>query len=188
MLTIGTDRSRAPTLLVDFDETWRSSFEQERTRIKEASGFQRCEVEHFGSTAIPGLLAKPTIDMMAPVASLAEGKRCGMVLRDKGYGPVEVDFSKRVLFRREDAPVRLAFHLHLVVCSSWPVKNELLFRDWLIDHSDEVNTYAALKRRLADLCGDDMQRYTMGKTDFVRGVVAKARISVGLPPETDWSE
>ena len=183
-----TNAASGGIYLADSDASWRARFEQERDRLLAVQGSSIADIEHYGSTAIPHLIAKPIIDMMAPVNSLNDGHRRGELYSDLGYKLVKADFSKRVLFRREDAPSGLAYHLHLAVCPDWPVKNELLFRDWLTLHPDAVAEYAALKRRLAQECGGDMQRYTFGKSTFVRRIVSMARDAAGLPPETDWSE
>lgn len=181
-------RAIAPVVLVDYDPAWSSCFEQERAQLRTASPTSLNEIQHFGSTAVPNLIAKPIIDMMAPVANLDEAHRLGLMVNDLGYSPAETDFAKRALFRRDDPSSALAYHLHLAVCSDWPVKNELLFRDWLRVHDDAVTEYAELKRRLASESHTDIRRYTFGKNDFIRGVIRKARHAAGLPAETDWSE
>jgi len=86
------------------------------------------------------------------------------------------------------AGANLAYHLHLVVSPAWPLKNELLLRDWLIQHPNIARAYEALKLKMAATCRDDMPRYTKGKTSFLREVVNDARLSQGLPLERDWDE
>ncbi|MEL7013270.1 MAG: GrpB family protein, partial [Pseudomonadota bacterium] len=153
-----------------------------------ARGISLDDFDHFGSTAIPNLIAKPIIDMMTPVAHMDDARRCVLKLQDLGYHRVETDFAKRVLFRRDDGATGLAYHLHFALCPAWPVKNELLFRDWLRDHTDVAAEYAELKRRLAGESHGDVVRYTYGKSAFIRRVICDARAAAGLPAETDWSE
>ena len=186
----GGPEGRAETAIVfkDYDPAWSTYFEQEMARLSSASRVCLNDLQHFGSTAIPKLIAKPIIDMMAPVANLDEAHRCGHTLRSLGYCPVETDFAQRALFRRDDPFHQLAYHLHLVVCDHWPAKNELLFRDWLRTHEDAAMAYAELKRSVAVESDGDERRYTYGKSDFIRSIVCKARHAAGLPPETDWSE
>ena len=188
MPTDGTQGSEPSLHLSDFDPEWGRRFKKERDAVARLLGISPGDFEHFGSTAIPEMIAKPIIDVMTPVVSIDEGHRLGPTLRKIGYRPAKTDFARRVLYRRVDERGAVAFHLHLVVCPAWPIKNELLFRDWLIGNADAAAEYAALKRRLAETCGGDVQRYTMGKTEFIRGVVSKARAALGLPAETDWSE
>ena len=71
-----------------------------------------------------------------------------------GYRAIDAGFVKRRFFRREPANGPPAYHLHLVVCSTWPIKNELLVRDWLVAHADVATAYADLKRRLAGNLSD----------------------------------
>jgi GrpB-like predicted nucleotidyltransferase (UPF0157 family) len=90
--------------------------------------------------------------------------------------------------RKKTEGSEIAFHLHLVVSSAWPLKNELLLRDWLIQHPDIALAYEIRKVKLARKYGDDMPRYTEGKTSFLRRLVNDARRSRGLSLECDWDE
>jgi GrpB-like predicted nucleotidyltransferase (UPF0157 family) len=170
------------------DPSWPNHFSHEREMLRPLLGSIADELQHYGSTAVPGLSAKPIIDMMAPVTSLDRADALGTHLASAGYFKIDAGFFKRRFFRREVAGANLAYHLHLVVSPEWPLKNELLFRDWLIQHSDIARAYEALKLELAATCGDDMPRYTEGKTSFLRRIVNDARLSLGIPVECDWDE
>jgi GrpB-like predicted nucleotidyltransferase (UPF0157 family) len=122
------------------------------------------------------------------VLSLDHADALDGALATAGYCRIDAGFIKRRFYRRAVADVDLAYHLHLVVSPAWPLKNELLFRDWLIQHPDVARAYEALKIELAKMCGDDMPRYTAGKTSFLRRIVNDARLSKGLPIEDDWDE
>jgi GrpB-like predicted nucleotidyltransferase (UPF0157 family) len=134
------------------------------------------------------LSAKPIIDMMGPVTSLDAADALGEPLATAGYRKIDAGFFKRRFFRREADDAGVAYHLHLVVAPAWPVKNELLLRDWLIEHPAQARAYEALKAKLAANYGDDMPQYTHGKTDFLHAAVNRARRRRGLPPEEDWEE
>jgi GrpB-like predicted nucleotidyltransferase (UPF0157 family) len=174
--------------IINSDEAWPAQFEAERRRLLPILGAAGQSLQHFGSTAIPNLKAKPIIDMMAPIASLPIAYQLSSRLAEVGYIVVDAGFIKRAFFRRPDMGVDPAFHLHLVIAPSWPMKNELLLRDWLIARPDLARAYEALKLELAHRFPDDMPRYTSGKTAFLRAAVNDARASVGLTPETDWDE
>jgi GrpB-like predicted nucleotidyltransferase (UPF0157 family) len=133
-------------------------------------------------------MAKPIIDMMAPAVSLNQADVLGDVLATAGYRKIDAGFLKRRFFRRKEDDQDLAYHLHLVVSPTWPLKNELLLRDWLIQHPEVARAYEALKVELAAKYGNDMPCYTAGKTVFLRGVVNESRLSQDLPIENDWDE
>jgi GrpB-like predicted nucleotidyltransferase (UPF0157 family) len=174
--------------LVPSDPSWPEHFSQERDLLRPVLGRIAGALQHFGSTAIPGLSAKPIIDMMAPVASLDEADALGDQLANLGYIKIDAGFFKRRFFRKKTEGSEFVYHLHLAVSSTWPLKNELLLRDWLIQHPEIAHAYEVLKLQLAAEHGNDMPRYTDGKTSFLRRVVNEARLSRGLPPECDWDE
>jgi GrpB-like predicted nucleotidyltransferase (UPF0157 family) len=170
------------------DTAWAEQFLHERERLRPLLEHIADQLEHYGSTAVPGLSAKPIIDMMAPVSSLDQADALGHRLAIAGYCKIDAGFFKRRFFRREAEGAGPAFHLHLAVSPSWPLKNELILRDWLIQHPQVARAYEALKMELAATFGDDMPRYTAGKTSFLRATVNNARLSVGLPIEQNWDE
>ncbi|WP_158748908.1 GrpB family protein [Acidobacterium sp. S8] len=174
--------------VVPSDPVWAEQFLYERERLRPLLGHVADQLQHFGSTAVPGLSAKPIIDMMAPVFSLDEADALGHRLTVTGYRKIDAGFFRRRFFRKEAEEAGPAFHLHLAVCPTWPIKNELLLRDWLIQYPEVARAYEALKMELAAAYGDDMPRYTAGKTSFLRGAVNDARLSIGLPIEQDWEE
>ncbi|MEG9432509.1 GrpB family protein [Terriglobus sp. ADX1] len=174
--------------VVPSDASWPELFWRERERLGAFLGDVAKELEHYGSTAVPGLSAKPIIDMMAPIASLEDADALTSILAGAGYRKLDAGFFKRRFFRREPRGAQPAYHLHLAVCPRWPIKNELLVRDWLIQHPDVARMYEALKSDLAAAYGDDMPRYTAAKTPFLRHITNQARQSLGLPIEHDWEE
>jgi len=170
------------------DPSWPEHFSCERERLRPFLGHIAEELQHYGSTAVAGLSAKPVIDMMAPVVSLDQADALSGSLAAAGYQKLDAGFFKRRFFRRITDDAGLAYHLHLVVSPGWPIKNELLLRDWLIQHAEVARAYEALEVELAARYDDDMPQYTRGKNSFLRSVVNDARISHGLPIEDDWDE
>jgi GrpB-like predicted nucleotidyltransferase (UPF0157 family) len=170
------------------DAAWPEHFSCERERLRPYLDHAADELQHYGSTAISGLSAKPIIDMMAPVTSLDHADALGRGLANAGYQMIDAGFFKRRFFRRAVEDADLAFHLHLVVSPTWPLKNELLFRDWLIQHPRVAHAYEALKLELASKYANDMPRYTEEKSSFLRATVNEARLCHGLPAEDDWNE
>jgi len=178
--------SSAPIVVVCYDENWPQIYEQERRTILEQVGEQFVELEHVGSTAIPGLAAKPVIDMMAAVRTLEDGPAILARLAPLGFTSVSIDMPRRLLLRRQDPDLGCAFHLHIVEAATWPERNERLLRDYLRAHRDLAVEYGLLKRQLATEHGSDLQAYTSAKTAFIQAVVDRARDATGLPRMDVW--
>ncbi|BCJ51752.1 hypothetical protein Asp14428_32270 [Actinoplanes sp. NBRC 14428] len=139
-------------------------------------------VEHIGSTAVPGLPAKPVIDLMAAVTDL-EQINAG-ALETLGYRMEPTDMPERLFLRREDYD-STAYHLHVVTADTWETRNERLLRDHLLAHPDARERYAALKRELMRRHGPG-DAYTQGKTDLIQELTDAARAERGLPSVPVW--
>jgi GrpB-like predicted nucleotidyltransferase (UPF0157 family) len=174
--------------LADPDVEWARLFNRERHILTTSTGGAFENIAHFGSTAVPGLRAKPIIDIMASVDALFHVDAVMPALLGLGYEPAEVGFLKRRFLRKQPTTIGVGYHLHIIANAAWPHKNELLVRDWLIARPEVAASYAALKETLAQKHPDDMPAYTAAKSAFLRTVVNDARRSRGLPPETDWME
>lgn len=135
------------------------------------------EVEHVGSTAVPGLPAKPIVDLMAPVRSLTKAREADGVLSADGWHLVPPHLDDRPWRRFYVLPEgdqRLA-HLHLVERQHPRWTEVLAFRDALRADPGLAAEYAAIKRDVAARFADDREGYTQAKSDFVERVVARAR-------------
>jgi len=175
-----------PITLVPYDPAW-PRLAAEAARLLRASRGAIDQIEHFGSTAIPGLAAKPTIDIIASVPDLAALDPFAAWLQADGYDDMSANFSFRRFFRKPPSSGP-SFHLHLVTTDAWPTKSERLFRDWLLAHPAVAASYAALKAQLAIRFADDRDAYTEAKSDFIQSAVNDARHSRVLPPLTNWEE
>jgi GrpB-like predicted nucleotidyltransferase (UPF0157 family) len=142
------------------------------------------EIEHVGSTAVPGLPAKPVIDLMASIDDLDDVNN--QALGTLGYQRVRSDMPDRLFYRREDYD-STGYHLHVVTAESWPTRNERLLRDHLLAHPADRERYAALKRELMDRHGPG-EAYTQGKTDLIQELTDAARAARGLPSVPVWEE
>jgi GrpB-like predicted nucleotidyltransferase (UPF0157 family) len=141
-------------------------------------------IEHIGSTAVPGLPAKPVIDLMASIDHLDDVD--DHTLETFGYRTVPTDMPERLFYRREDYD-STAYHLHVVPAASWPTRNERLLRDHLLTHPADRDRYAALKRDLMDRHGPG-EAYTRGKTGLIQELTDAARAERGLPSVPVWEE
>ena len=173
--------------MVRYDARWAKRVADERARITAIAGSAILELEHVGSTAVPGLWAKPIIDLMAAVATLDEGWVLVEKLADLGYHLIETGMTDRLFFRRH-AEGGLAFQLHIVERVTWEERHERLMRDYLLAHPQAVSAYSELKLRLAREHAADSLGYTTAKTPFIQGALSKARAELGLPSIAVWPE
>ena len=173
----------------DYDPRW---VEQASAIVRELSdalpgAFTR--IEHMGSTSVPGLAAKPIIDLMAGVTQDLEAAavRLNAALPSLRFNPEENGMSGRLFFVREEHGRRVC-HLHVVPAESLATRNEVLLRDLLRLHPDHAERYATLKRSLAASFADDGLAYTRGKTDLIQRFVDEARDAAGLAPVRLWQD
>jgi GrpB-like predicted nucleotidyltransferase (UPF0157 family) len=143
-------------------------------------------LEHVGSTAVPGLAAKPIIDMMAAVAELQDGLDCLEPLAALGYEKIETGMQGRLFLRKIDPQQGCSFNLHIVESASWPERNERLLRDYLRTHPTDAQAYGELKQNLALEYSRDGSSYTKAKTAFIQSVMDRARDERGLPRINVW--
>jgi GrpB-like predicted nucleotidyltransferase (UPF0157 family) len=138
-------------------------------------------IEHFGSTAVPGLAAKPIIDLLVEVTSLAETrKQVVPLLEAEGYDYFwRTDVSPAYpWFIKRDSRGRRTHHIHMVEANS-KLWERLYFRDYLRDFPEEAKKYAELKQLLAEKYAHDRMGYTAGKAEYVMAITEKARRHYG---------
>jgi len=171
------DRDRVD--LVEYDPHWPTVFEAEAERIRSALGSTVVfTLEHFGSTAIPGLAAKPIIDIMLIVP--AEAQWADLIEPIQGLGYVfwaDNPRSDRMFFVKGMPPFgeRRSHHIH--VRTPLDAEASIAFRDYLRTHPEDATRYAALKRELAERFLTDRDAYTDAKAQFVDEIVRKAMAS-----------
>jgi GrpB-like predicted nucleotidyltransferase (UPF0157 family) len=163
----------APILLVDYDPAWPAAFERERGALVEILGeWLTGSIEHIGSTAVPGLRAKPVLDIMAGVESLEASLPAIQAVSRLDY--VHYPYRAEVMhWFCKPSPAHRTHHLHLVPLGS-PLWNErLLFRDVLRRDPALAAEYAELKTFLADRYRNDREAYTEAKSDFIARVLTQ---------------
>jgi GrpB-like predicted nucleotidyltransferase (UPF0157 family) len=166
-----------PTIeIVDYDPAWPQRFEQLRRPVWDVVGDFALSVEHVGSTSVPGLAAKPVIDMSVVVPSQEDVPRAIERLATLGY----VHRGNLGIVGREafHAPPDLPRH-HLYVChqGSLGLRNHLALRDYLRTHPDAAREYGALKKQLAAQFPNDIDRYLDGKTAFITAILREMGLS-----------
>lgn len=165
------EMKRAPVELVEYDPEWPVKFEVERAFLMKIIGqWFYGGIEHVGSTAVPGLLAKPVVDIMFGVKSLNESRPAIDVLVNNGYEYWPYKAEVMHWFCRPSDAFR-THHLHLIPFQS-PLWNERLqFRDLLLTNQDIANEYSDLKRELAARYKEDRETYTQMKWPFIQRVL-----------------
>ncbi len=157
-----------PIQLVPYDPSWPDRFEEERALLSETIGsWATGGIHHIGSTAVPGLEAKPIIDILAGVDSLEASRACfdSLAKLDYLYAPYRAD---EMHWFCKPHPSRRTHHLHLIPTDSDRFRGELKFRDRLRESSDTAEEYAALKRALASRFAYVRDAYTDAKGEFIR--------------------
>jgi GrpB-like predicted nucleotidyltransferase (UPF0157 family) len=186
----GKERYGGGTIVVcDFDPAWPAIFDQERARLRAVLGSVVTNIEHVGSTAVPGLAAKPIIDMLVGVRSLSEAKSsCLEPLQALGYTYIpeyESWLPGEMLFRK-GVPGPWTHHVHVIEPSSPRWEEYILIRDYLRRHPEIAHAYANLKKAL--VFDDDIAGYRNAKRPFLHAVIAKAQAESGptrdMPPST----
>ncbi len=168
--------------LVAYDPRWTEAFAGERRHLMSCLPQEIVKrIEHFGSTAVPGLAAKPIVDILVEVSSLEETRsRIVPILEDQGYEyfwrPTWGDGTPPYYawFIKRDPAGRRTHHIHMVEAEfeHW---DKLLFSDYLREHADVVREYGRLKENLSKVYGHDRVRYTKAKSDFIMTVTEKAK-------------
>lgn len=159
--------------LVPYDSTWPLEFLAEAQRIERACAGLPLRLEHIGSTAVPGLAAKPVIDMLAGRPGNVPGHRYVAAFRQLGYEHKgSYGIPGRNYFRRGSPRTH---HVHLVSWSSEFWHDHLLFRDYLRTHPDAAREYETVKRQLAALYLQDKERYADAKGPFIKSIVRRAK-------------
>jgi GrpB-like predicted nucleotidyltransferase (UPF0157 family) len=169
-----------PIAIVRYDAEWPRRFEVERKLLERVlAPWLEAGIHHIGSTAVPGLAAKPIIDMMAGVRDLDEARAAFHPLREQSYfyrahrPGIAHHFAKPALALQERT-----HHLHLTEPGSDLWRERLAFRDALRGDPELVEEYEALKMELADEHGAGVATYTTGKCALVARVLA----TVGIQP------
>lgn len=165
--------SPSPAVVVaPYDPSWPRTFASLRDRIAGPLACITTRIEHVGSTSVPGLAAKPVIDIDVVVSDESQMARASSILATLGYTPIgDLGIPDRHAFR---APAELPRHnLYVALETSTALRNHLAIRDHLRAHPDAATAYGELKSRLAVEHPDDVDAYCTAKTRFLIGLLAR---------------
>ena len=161
-----------PVVIVDYNPLWPKQFETLRSRLANILDGLALTIQHVGSTAVPGLAAKPILDIDVLLKSADELPLAIAALESIGYQHRgDLGIPGREAFR---APAG-DFRHHLYVCpNDTEYRRHIAFRDHLCSHPEDANAYASLKRELAIRFRDDREAYNNAKREFVESILRKS--------------
>lgn len=163
--------------VVPHDPRWREEFENESKHIAAALGENVAGVHHIGSTSIPGIYAKPVIDMLVEVQDIAEVDSLSAEMESLGYEVMgEFGIAGRRYFRKDNAEGARTHQVHTFEAGSAEAARHLAFRDYMIAHPDDAQKYSELKRKLAAEHPYSMDDYMDGKDGFIKEIDRRAAV------------
>ena len=166
-------------IIADYKPMWPTLYEEERAHILHVIGDCIEDIQHIGSTSVPGLGAKPIIDIMVGIHDLSLVDNCVQPLQRLGYEYLgEFGIPGRHYFRKppEALTPHRTHHIHVVKTNHDGWKRNILFRDYLRAHTEDAKQYEVLKRALSKQFGSDREGYTDAKTEFIEAVLVKATL------------
>jgi len=168
----GARQHNAPITLVDYDPMWPALYAREEARIRGILGDRVLRIEHTGSTSVPGLAAKPVIDITLVIPDTADESAYVPDLEAAGYRLWirEPDWFEHRTFKGPDTNV----NLHVFSRDCVEVERMVGFRDWLRTHDDDRELYERTKRELASKTWQYVQNYADAKTQVVEAIIARA--------------
>jgi len=158
-----------------YDPQWPAAFERGAAEVNAALGESLLAIHHIGSTSIPGIHAKPIIDMLAVAGDLSEVDQRAQRMQEIGYVAMgEFGIPGRRYFRRDNAAGVRTEQVHAFAANSPHIRRHLAFRDFLRSHADLAQEYSELKQHLARAHPFDLEAYMDGKDAFIRETEARA--------------
>lgn len=170
-----------PIIISGHDEDWKNKYAAEKIHIENAIGKENIvRINHYGSTSVPNLLAKPTIDILLEIKDDVNLNNLIENIKSIGYmySPQPNNPAPHMMFMKgytNKGFVGQAFHLHVRYKGDW---DELYFRDYLISHKETAQEYGKLKLQLKEKFEHDREGYTQNKGEFIKAVTKQARIEL----------
>ncbi len=159
--------------VVPYNPEWTSLFAQEATRLRDLFADNLIAIHHIGSTAVPGMPAKPIVDILIEVKDIDRMDVLQHEMEQLGYLPKgEFGIPGRRFFINGDE-IHRTHHIHVFGNGHPRIADHLAFRDFLIAHPNEASTYAQLKQNLAKEFPDDIEGYMSGKHGFIKDIISR---------------
>ena len=164
-------------VVVPHDVRWKEAFASESRLVARCLGENVVATHHIGSTSIPGILAKPIIDLLIEVADVHAVDSCNEAMELARYEPMgEFGISGRRYFRKDDANGVRSHQVHVFQSGDPELARHLTFRDFMLAHPEIAQEYSDLKRALALAHPEDIDAYIDGKDEFIKRVDEKALV------------
>jgi len=158
-----------------YTSEWAEEFKKEKAILKKLMGKYALSIEHVGSTSIPGLSAKPILDMAVGVKDISILRELIPFMNEHGYDILDSIEDKEEILGRKGTPDMRTHYIHIMVNDSERMKNQLLFRDYLIKNPQYIKEYENLKKDLSTKFKDDRLKYTAAKNDFIQKILTLAK-------------
>jgi GrpB-like predicted nucleotidyltransferase (UPF0157 family) len=161
--------------VVPYDPRWREAFEAEAKQVAAALGENVVAIHHIGSTAIPGIYAKPAVDFLVEVRDITEVDGRSSAMESLGYEVMgEYGIPGRRYFRKDNREGIRTHHIHAFEAGSAEAERHLAFRDYMIAHPADAQRYSELKRKLAEEHTQSFDGYMDGKDEFIKEIDRRA--------------
>lgn len=170
---IGLDKNSV--VLVKHFEEWSKLYEQEKEILENLLIGQYISIQHVGSTSIPGLLAKPIIDIAIGVDSIEKMNLVKAILIDNGYNYCSNRGSDDRIFLAKGCEENRTHYLHVEIFGGISWNNHIAFKEYLTCHHECIFEYEAIKVELANKYPNNRDKYTLGKNQFIQSILKKYR-------------
>ena len=168
-----TDKRRLE--VVSYNSNWKGMYKEESEKIKNILSDIIIDIHHIGSTAIPGIKAKPVIDMLVEVKDIEAVDQYNNKMEEFGYEVMgEYGIPKRRFFRKGGN--KRTHHIHIFQTGNEEIERHINFKEYLIAHPDKGREYSKLKVELKNKYSYDIESYTQGKNDFIKEIDRKAKL------------
>ena len=161
--------------IVSYNPNWKEIYKEESKKIKNVLSDIIVDIHHIGSTAIPGIKAKPVIDILVEVKDIEAVDRYNNKMEELGYEVMgEYGIPKRRFFRKGGN--KRTHHIHIFQVGNEEIERHINFKEYLIAHPDKAREYSKLKEKLTNKYTYDVENYTNGKSDFIKEIDRKAKL------------
>jgi len=161
--------------VVSYNPNWKEMYKEESEKIKNILNDIIIDIHHIGSTAIPGIKAKPVIDILVEVKDIEGVDQYNHKMRELGYEVMgEYGIPKRRFFRKGEN--KRTHHIHIFQVGNEEIGRHINFKEYLIACPDKAREYSKLKEKLVNKYTYDVKNYTNGKSDFIKEIDRKAKL------------